>query len=252
MHMLFNWTIFVFFGFLPLWGQTQDVLQEARTQYQRGEKATTYEERKTAFNQALFLYHSLEQQESSVSNLDEALANTYFQLGEYAWAILYDERALKKNGPNVSLLSDLEMTQKKLGVFTPPPQKNWISSLTFFPQYYQWIFWIILLAFITFSASIWFPLRWIRKLAAGFAVLVLLFLGHVLFVYYFTPIEGIVVKTTGLYREPNWHQPQITNQPLLAGSKVKVLQMTENEEWLKIENSSGLIGYIPTVRLRAI
>lgn len=252
MHLL-NWLMISLFGFyFPLFGQSKDLLQEARAQYQKGEKATTYEERKSAFNQALFLFHTLEQQNPNSSNLDEDLARTYFQLREYAWAILYDERALKKNSLNASLSSRLEEAQKKLGIVNSSAQKSWITSWTTYSHRFQWLFWMILLTFIIFSLSIWIPHTWIRKLAIAFACLLFLCLGHFLLAYYFTPLEGILVQSTGLYREPDWNQPQLTDQPLLAGSKVQILQMTQNGDWLKIENSSGVIGYVPTTRLRGI
>ncbi len=70
--------------------------------------------------------------------------------------------------------------------------------------------------------------------------------------YYLTPIEGILVVSSGIYRGPNWNQPQLSNEPLLAGSKVRVLQAVSDGNWVKITNSHGMIGYIPISNLRLI
>lgn len=111
---------------------------------------------------------------------------------------------------------------------------------------------VIFLAFITCSSTIWFRFSWIRKLAVASAFLLLIFLSNFLFYYYFTPLEGILIKTTGLYRAPDLNQAQLTNQPLLEGSKVEILQMTADGNWLKIANSTGVVGYIPTTSLRSL
>jgi tetratricopeptide (TPR) repeat protein len=237
----------------PLWGNSEKILQEAQTNYQQGEKATTYEERKIAFNHALSLYHTLEQGYPS-PDIDQALADTYFQLGEYAWAILYYQRALKYNTHNALLISHLEQAQKKLGLSKDrsPYQDKWTEPFYILSQQTQLLFWVIFLTFVTLSCLIWLSFPWIRKLAIGSATLLGLLLANFLFFYYFTPLEGILVKTTGLYRAPDRNQPQLTNEPLLAGSKVQVLQITPDGNWLKIENAQGIIGYLPTLNLRLI
>lgn len=251
MIYLFIWEFIALCLISPLWANVEQVLQDAHANYQQGEKATTYEERKLAFNRALFLYHSLEPDIPN-AHLDQALGDTYFQLGEYAWAVLYYQRALKKNSQNISVVSHLKEAQQKLGVSPLMNEENKIES--FFPlsKQFKLLFWVILVTFLTFSCTIWFPFTWIRKLAIVCAVFLGLLLANLLFVYYSTPVEGILIKTTGFYRAPTWNQPQLTDQPLLAGSKVKILQITNEGEWLKIENSAEMIGYIPSAVLRPI
>ncbi len=255
-HVILAWKYFAIFLVFPLWGTTsEDILQAAQRSYQQGEKATNYEERKLAFNRALFLYSSLEQDRKLHSaSLNQALADTYFQLAEYAWAILYYQRALKQDSSNHFLLSHLEKAQQKLGLIQTS-YKNFspIAALFFaLAHQFQLIFWVILVTFLAFSIAIWLPYLWIRQLAISGAILMCFLLTNALFFYYFTPLEGILIKPTGFYRSPDWNQPQLTNQPLLAGSKVKILQITLNENWLKIENSTGTIGYVPIASLRPI
>jgi tetratricopeptide (TPR) repeat protein len=240
---------------LPLNGETpEETWQTAIASYQKGEKAKTYEERKLAFNHALFLYSSLEKEGSSHSpTLDLALADTYFQLGKYPWAILYYHRTLKKDPSHSLARTRLEKAQQKLGLPPSiPSDQEKGSFFAFLSRQFQLLLGIMLLTFLALSCAIWFPIPWIRKLAFSFVLILSLLIGNSLFFYYFTPLEGILVKSTGFYRAPAWNQPQITNRPLLAGSKVQILQITPDQEWLKIQNSYGIIGYIPADTLRAI
>jgi hypothetical protein len=253
-HFIFTWQCLAIFLVFPLWGIPEEIVQEAQKSYQQGEKALTYKERKLAFNRALFLYSSLEQEITPSASLDQALADTYFQLGEYAWAILYYQRALKKHSPNTLLLAHFEKAQHKLGLpnssdINPNPLAAFFLALS---KQFQLFFWVILMTFLAFSAAIWLPYPWIYKLGISGAILLFFLLGNFLFFYYSILLEGIIVKTTGFYRAPDWNQPQLTHQPLLAGSKVAILQMTSNEEWLKVANSTGMIGYVPTTSVRPI
>jgi hypothetical protein len=77
-------------------------------------------------------------------------------------------------------------------------------------------------------------------------------LGNVLGSYYLTPLDGIIVSSTGFYREPDEQQPQLTNEPLLAGTKVQILQSSSTGDWLKISDSTGLVGYVPASQIRII
>ncbi len=70
--------------------------------------------------------------------------------------------------------------------------------------------------------------------------------------FYLTPIEGILIAPTGLYRDANWQQPQLLSMPLLEGIKVNVLDIKDEGKWLKIETPTGVVGYIPSSSIRII
>lgn len=233
------------------------IVQEANDAALKGEKATTYEERKLALNRALYLYSLAEQEvEAPSSSLDRAIGDLYDQLEEYPWSILYYHRALNAD-PHDTLAADhLEKVRQKMGIpaaaqhpFYQNPFIHILESLTH--QYYL-MFWIIILVFLCYSLSLWLPLFWIKKITACISVLLALLLANSLFFYYSTPIEGIVIASSGFYRAPDKNEPQLTAHPLLAGTKVTVLQMTSKGEWVKITNSDGLVGYIPSMSLKLI
>jgi hypothetical protein len=256
-QVFFILEILLVFLVFPLWSNPEEILQEANAYYQQGERATTYEERKRSFNQSLSLYHLVAQElDSHFPALERAIGDNYFQLNEYAWAILHYQRALKAAPHDDLLISHLEKAQEKLGI-TPQssftPQQNFLSHILLaFSEQFKLLYWIFLISFMICSVAIWVPYSWIRKLAASCVLLLFLILSNFLFFHYFTPLEGILVTPTGFYRSPDWGQPQLTNYPLLAGSKVRVLQVVSEGNWLKITNSTGLVGYIPTSTLRII
>ena len=234
------------------------MLQRANVEYQKGVQSTSYQERSDAFNQALFLYQSIDQAQENYSfGMDLALGDTYFQLGDYAWAILYYQRALYKNQHDVNVISHLALAQHKIGlpenISEETQRKNHsISFLRELSDNSSILLWAIFVVFLINSSAIWVSLQWVRMCAAFSLFILLLLIGNYLFFYYTTPLEGVLVKTTGLYRSPDWSQPQITEQPLLAGSKVRILQMVSDKRWVKLKDSEGMIGYVPTENVRSI
>lgn len=208
--------IFFLFFFFPLCGESSSsILKEAHANVIQGEQTKNYLERQHSFNHALSLYQNLEQQHPSSTSLNQAIGDLYFQLNEYPLARVYHQRALKEpNSQNIHLL-----------------------------------FGFLTLTFLIYSFSIWIPRSFIKKLALGSAILLVCLTSNTLFFYYTSPVEGILIKSTNVYRSPKWNDSQLKAAPILAGSKVQILQMTQDKNWLKIRDSDR-VGYIPTDSLR--
>lgn len=215
------------------------MLSQANESLEKGEKAITYEERKENLNQALFLYHSIEKEADSPS-LNRTIGDIYFQLGEYPWSILYYEKALKGDKSDSLAAEHLQMVKQKLGLKTITAQKP-------FSFHYPLLLGAIFLTFLIVSLSIWFRGGFFRKFAAYSSAGLLILLINWAYFYYTTPIEGILILSSGLYQAPS--KTESNTSLVLAGSKVTILQITSNGEWLKIENG-GLVGYIPSDHLR--
>jgi hypothetical protein len=242
-----------------LWGSTDKELDEANANYNLGEQATTYEAKKTAFNKALLLYSHLEETiKPPSSQLDQAIGDTYFQLGEYPWAILYYQRSLQQNLGQPLLLAQLEKTKKILGLppDTPKELHAWVKPLLSFFHRFHLLYLTLFITFVCISCAIWLPLSFIRKTAIACTFLSLVFLGIHGFEYYSQPLEGILIQTSGFYRAPDKNQAQLTNQPLMGGTRVQIVQMTNHEVWLKIMRGdgteNGTMGYVPTENVRPI
>jgi tetratricopeptide (TPR) repeat protein len=252
--MFFFYLIHLFTLFyLPLWAETSATpIIEAQRAYQKGLQATTFELREEAFNQALTLYHQLSQSHERSSDLNRAIGDTYFQLEAYPWAILYYQRAIfSSDRDNTLLFNRLNKAYQTLGTPSPPfnlPHQSFLPSSTL----YQLLFWSILFTLIILSVSIWNISSKLRYAALFSTMIIFLLLGNIVISYYLTPIEGIIVSSTGLYRAPSLGQPQLLEEPLLAGSKVQILQAISNGQWIKITLPSGLVGYVPFENMRII
>ena len=94
-------------------------VQAANALYASGEVAKTIDARQKAFNQALDLYLALEHDyHPSFGNgrLYYNIGNTYYQLGQYPWAILYYERALALAPRDERVRQNLVLAQEKLSL----------------------------------------------------------------------------------------------------------------------------------------
>ena len=230
-------------------------LEEASRYYQKGENAQDLFERKKAFNQALYFYQEVERNHPPLthsSRLYQAIANTYFQLQEYPWSILYDYRALEIEPRNPEILNHLAEAQQELNI-PSNPNRPWINrwlSFNYFlslPQRWEIFFW---LALFTLAVCLLVKEKRITRLLM---IIIGLWALNLLVSFYFTPIEAILVESTGLYREPNLTQAQLLPVPLQAGIKVNVIDTAQEGKWLKIRmEEDNTVGYIPFKTARII
>lgn len=229
-------------------------LEEANQALQNGQKSTSYEERKDNLNKALFFYLKLSKDKENAA-LNRTIADIYFQLGEYPWSILYYEKALKIAPSDAIAMDHLKMANQKLGLASIQDQKKpffLTNILNGIASNIPLMISAVLVAFATLSLSIWLPSKFPRKWAASITLCLLLLLMNSAYVYYSTPLKGVLVLSTGFYSTPAKISLKVNNSLIFAGSKVTILQMTSNGEWLKIKNEAGSIGFIPADHLRII
>lgn len=235
-------------------------IQQANDNYTAGEHADTIAERKKSFNQALSLYLQVEKENHptySDGKLYYNIANTYFQLEEYPWAILYYERALKLRPTDEKVHRNLSIALEKAGL---PKQKEesifqkiffWHSSLSL-PQRLQLLFALTVLMLALISAILWKNRPIIKKGIILVGILWALFFFSVIYTHFFAPIEAIAIKPTSLYLGPGPQYAEINNQTILAGSKVRILESLNDGSWLKIISPTGEIGYVSTTNLEVV
>lgn len=254
---------FLFFNLLvwhaaALGESLEKILELASANYHQGEKAITFLEREKAFNQALILYSELADATAYPSGeLNQALANSYFQLEEYAWSILYNERALRLKPREPQILNHLLAAQSKMGMDNPPEpfsiwQKLLLNAWTAIGERLEIFFWLFFLSIIILTFAIWQPNQFVKKISITITSISLLLLFNLMLSFYFSPIEGILIYSTGYYREPDITQPQLTQFPKRAGTKMRILTTDLQGSWLKVTDSEGLIGYIPATAIRII
>jgi len=237
------------------------LLKEAFTSYSAGEKGTTVAERKNDFNAALNIYKQLDKEYSpnyGNGRLYYNIANTYFQLGEYPWAILYYNRALALMPRNEKVQHNLAIALGKLNLPSAPETNKTFRHLFFLhydlslPERLQGFFisGLILLLFI--SMFIWWRKSWIKYVIFLSGIVCLLFLLSVGYTRYLEPVKGVLVKAASLYRDAGTQYAKVIPKPLPAGEKVEVLESREDGHWLKILSPNGEVGYVPMDAIRLI
>lgn len=233
------------------------VLDEANRAYREGEQATTAVQRLKAFNQALSLYSSVEKEGLTSSYLDEAIGNSFSQLGEFPWAILYYRRALVQEPHRAALHTALESAQMTLGI-EPGISRPWSERLLSFDDRLSLqkraslFFWFTAAAIAAASWWIWKRTSLAMQIAKAFCIVAAVLFLNLLLSYYRSPIEAILVSPTGLYRGPDNEQPQLLEKPMFAGNALEVVDVESEGRWLKVKTADGTIGYIPFQAARLI
>lgn len=234
-----------------------DDIYEANTLYTKGLQASTMIERKNAFNHALSLYKEFESAGARSEKLYEALGDIYYHLEEYPWAILYYYRALELTPINTSVEKHLKLAQEKLGL-SPKVEQSIMHRIVsvggFLPLSYRFfLFFLVTCAAVAcLSFVIWLRTPFWSRLAVIFLAIEGILFLNILLSLYFTPVEGVLIKPTALYRGAAWDQPQAMYVPLVKGVKVRVLEEEQEGKWLKIVSTDGTIGYIPWDVIRII
>ncbi|MBA3722240.1 MAG: SH3 domain-containing protein [Parachlamydiaceae bacterium] len=226
-------------------------LQEAQSYYQQGLNSKTLFQRKLNFNKALGLYLEIENiYGESSENLFESIGNNFYQVNEFAWAILYYHRVLSINPSNASVEQRLKLAQNKLGLpptFEPNAMNRILSLNNIFPlsRRIVLLFFVTIISFIVCSIAIWFSGSFWKKLSAVMLGFEALLVVNLILTMYFSPLEGIIVNPTGLFQATDMNQPQITATPLVKGIKVKIIETQKEGNWLKILNPEGTVGFVP-------
>lgn len=235
----------------------EDSLEAAYTSYRQGEEAKTLVERQKAFNQALLLYLKASQQGSSAM-LNYNIGNSFYQLEEYPWAILYYNRALMQKPNDAIVKHNLTLAEKQLGLPSTLTDSYFKSIIVYFNQFIilpdqLFLFFLLgMLSLLIASCFLWFQYKWLKDLAFSSIGLSAIVLTISLISQYGIPVEGIVISTTHMYRNAGREYPLVFDAPIWAGTKVRILNVVDHGQWLKIVIADGNWGYIPYESIRLI
>lgn len=243
-----------------LFNKKEQQLNEAYKNYTDGESARTVGERKDAFNRALDLYTDLEKKNKPTygnGKIYYDIANTYFQLEEYPWSILYYYRALNLMPGNDRVVNNLKIALTKVGLNTDiEPQifeKIFFFHTTYsLPQRLRLFFLFGALALGLLSIHLWWPKRLLASLGLFAGVISSIFFLSILYTHYMAPIEAVIVQATTLHRDAGEQYAQVKKEPVTAGTKVEVLSTNQNGQWLKILTPDGVLGYVLNSQIRLI
>jgi tetratricopeptide (TPR) repeat protein len=240
--------------------ETRNQLQKAYAEYVKGETAAALGERQDAFNRALALYTSFESEYQPAfgnGKLYFNIANSYYQVSEYPWAILYYYRAHALMPRSKKVADNLEIALKKLRI-SPKEKKSVFNKIFFFhtdlslPERLRAFFILSLFGILFSSLYIWKNKQWLKRgaiLAAILSGVVLCSLGYS---HYIAATEGVMVKSSALYRDAGPQYAKVVEEPILSGVKVEILDTAEGGKWLKIFTPEGILGYVPQESIRII
>jgi tetratricopeptide (TPR) repeat protein len=246
---LTNFLILTLGFFLVSFSQIDADLDEAYSQFLSTEKASTPAERALFLNRALATYQKVDYNKLSAKSQGwywYNLGNLYFELGEYPLAVLFYERSLNLLPREEIIKNNLTLAQQKLN---PPPSINhsFISSLIkklAVWEYMQWFGIFTILTFIMISLYIWINRRIFVIGSIVVLSLTFLFIIGAIFRHYGTPVQGIIIHPTLLYRGPSQNYLPADPDPILSGSKVDILEIKGSGLWFKVQTEDNEIGYI--------
>lgn len=240
--------------------ENRDRINAAFAEYVRGETATTIGSREDAFNSSLSQYTNLEKIHQPIfgnGKLYFNIANSYFQVAEYPFAALYYYRAQQLMPQNDAVINNLAVTLEKLGV-NKKVEVGVFQNIFFFhfnyslPQRLRLFFSLSLGAIILASFYIWNCTKIFEKTAQFFAIFAVVILISVAYTQYISPIEGVLVKASGLYRDAGYQYTKVQEEPILSGEKLEVLEIVDEGRWFKVISPDGDLGYVPQESLRII
>ncbi len=241
------------FLFMPLFLFAEDY---AFLKYKEGERASDALLRKQAFNEALVMYQHMETERPS-AKLCFDIANTYYQLNEMGFAILYYYKALKENPRFDAARTNLQIALQKVGA--APDEPNFVQNYLLFFHYKLshnekaiTVLLMLFVAFTLFSVHLWVPQAILKKLASISAWIALLMFASIIWQEYLTPPQAIVVRPVALRRDAGDQYASVVGTPALAGTKLSVLSVQPDGNWLKVRSATGEVGYISKEYARII
>lgn len=236
------------------------VTNEADHWYAKGEKATTLYERKESFNRALEQYIALEQNnnpEFSTGKLYYNIGNSYYQLEQYPWAVLYYYRAEALRPRDQTIAFNLQSALEKLGIENPVNATVFDQIFLFhkflsLPERLQLVGLFTTLLFVFGSIYYWSGGIWIYRTAFISGLLCFGMLLSVGYSRYVDSVKGVVIESTYLRRDAGEQYAQIGDEPVLSGLKVEILDVTESGKWIKVMTPEGVVGYLSFEKIRKI
>lgn len=235
-------------------------LQGIENDYKAGEEAKTPLQRKEAFNRSLESLLTLEERYRPTHGngiLYLNIGNNFYQLEDYPRAILYYNKALALRPRDENVAKLLEAAQAKINIIEKP-NSSVLKKLFFIQSYYsipeqlQIFTFLTAMAVASASAYLWFKRQWIYStFIVSIVIGSLIFLGLIA-TYYFSPLEGVIIRSSALYRDAGDQYAKVIDDPLPSGQKVTIINLSPNGKWLKIETGNGVFGYVPYESLQMI
>lgn len=235
------------------------VIEDAAELYKKGEMAQTVFERQTYFNQALQLYADLENKYDpryTNGKLYYNIGNTFYQLNQYPFAILYYLKASKLNS-DARIQENLATARTKAGAEAPKVRRGFIDTFSLerwlsLPSRLQIFSYTALLGFILFSVTIWRSQPLLRIASYAFFSLSAYLLLGLISQAFWGMEEAVLINGENLRKGASQEFASVLEEPLNPGTVLEVIGEEKNGEWLKVVFNEDQMGYVPAKSLRKI
>lgn len=245
--------------FTEINSEALETIKEAERLYQQAIQSDSSEFRKKALNEMLHLLRRIEDQipVKEQKSIFGNMANAYFLLQEYPFAILYYKRALRWGEKNSQMLASIMEAENRL--FIENPQLNfWGRLIEKIPRFSHDFWRGFAYSLIVLFLTVWF-IQFLRKRQTDWNVLMVI-LGmaaafswsYSFYLDHFQPVSAVIVDSAILIRGPSDEFANVIDVPIPSGTTVRVIQVDDSGEWLKIILPDGNTGFVSYDKIRFI
>jgi hypothetical protein len=167
----------------------------------------------------------------------EQLGRAYEAMERSPEAIWAYQKSLTLNPWNPSTQAALFALQEKRGLPQEAPK---------YPPNFL-VYLIFAMGFV--AALLFWRRKPVRTLGGAIALSALVWMGISTWIL---PLQGILLEGVDMTLFPSLAAPKVSETPLPAGLRVKVLDYEEEGEWLKVQDPSGQVGFVPFSVIKVI
>lgn len=209
--------------------------------YQKGIVAPTLAEREKDINQALAF---LTESPQGGGEYDYNIGNSYYLLEEYPWALYYYLRAQKELPRDQEIKNNIKKTAEQLQI----PFESYPTPKFFSHSEEMWIAQgLIGITFLLFLLFIW--LGRFKKTATVLFGLTSFYILFIVFQFYLTPDRAVLVQAAFLIKDPKNLNERVFLDPLPPGTLLEMIGKSDEGEWIKVVQPSGIVGYVSSEKL---
>ena len=215
--------------------------------YREGEEATVITEKERLFNEALDFFEKKKSDLKKSSELALAyydLGNTFFQLEQPAMAIYYYYLAEETGKSPKELEKNMSEALKLLGVRKGKIISGDNDCLVIFSAV------LLILSvplFLLSRRGSYFFWTGIFFCFSGLVVG-----GAAWLLFYFTPLQGVLIEPATIRTGPGEQYPYLDLEPLLAGYLIDAYDLSADGKWVKVEDDQKRMGFIELSKIRFI
>lgn len=209
-------------------------------------------------NQIFAQYASLAQEyQPNLGNgkLYYNLANSYYHLGQYPYALLYYYKAQKLRPWDSWVKKNIEAAQAEMSLDEPilALSAGEYFFLAFLPMPLRLQLFVLFngLFFLFFSLYLWWPKRALKASSLVSMIFLIVISLSMIYSYYFSPIEGVVTKVSYLYQASN-ENLEAGKKLIPIGSRVIILEAASEGKRLKVTTYKGDLGYLASEAIKII